>query len=61
MELHIDPSVAPSIQANALDLKKAQIEDALVHKIDSRPTQDELKARNILPGKLSDKRPGAIC
>ncbi|KAF8924815.1 hypothetical protein BGZ58_001400 [Dissophora ornata] len=43
-----DPKVAPALQQHAEELKKAQLEDVLTHKIENRPGPKELIEHNIL-------------
>ncbi|KAI9265120.1 hypothetical protein BDA99DRAFT_507771 [Phascolomyces articulosus] len=43
-----DPKVAPALQQHMDELSKAKIQDSLRHKIDSRPTRDELVEQKIL-------------
>ncbi|KAG1222506.1 hypothetical protein G6F68_020624 [Rhizopus microsporus] len=45
-----DPKVAPAIQQQREELERRKIEDTLRHKIDHRPTPDELVALSILIG-----------
>ncbi|KAG2183489.1 hypothetical protein INT43_006495 [Umbelopsis isabellina] len=42
------PKVAPSLQQQREELAKKQIQDSLRHKIDSRPTKEDLVEHNIL-------------
>lgn len=44
----IDPKVAPAIQQQRDELSKARIQDTLRHKIDHRPTREELVEHHIL-------------
>ncbi|KAI1320923.1 hypothetical protein EDD11_009246 [Mortierella claussenii] len=43
-----DPKIAPALQQNAEELKRAKLETALAHKIENRPTVSELIDHNIL-------------
>ncbi|KAI8150011.1 hypothetical protein BJV82DRAFT_585452 [Fennellomyces sp. T-0311] len=43
-----DPKVAPALQQHMEELSKAKIQDALRHKIDHRPTREELVEQKIL-------------
>lgn len=45
-----DPKVAPAIQQQREELERRKIEDTLRHKIDHRPTPEELVEHNILKG-----------
>lgn len=44
----IDPKVAPALQQQRDELSKARIQDTLRHKIDHRPTREELVEHHIL-------------
>ncbi|KAF9426200.1 hypothetical protein BGZ94_006834 [Podila epigama] len=43
-----DPKIAPALQHQAEELKRAQLETALAHKIENRPPVSELIDHNIL-------------
>ncbi|KAI9498921.1 hypothetical protein BDB00DRAFT_797307 [Zychaea mexicana] len=43
-----DPKVAPALQQHMEELNKAKIQDSLRHKIDHRPTREELVDQKIL-------------
>ncbi|KAF9318013.1 hypothetical protein BG003_011880 [Podila horticola] len=43
-----DPKIAPALQHQAEELKRAQLETALAHKIEKRPPVSELIDHNIL-------------
>ncbi|KAF9965391.1 hypothetical protein BGZ70_004919 [Mortierella alpina] len=43
-----DPKIAPALQHQAEELKRAKLETALAHKIESRPPASELIDHNIL-------------
>ncbi|KAG0035264.1 hypothetical protein BGZ81_010577 [Podila clonocystis] len=43
-----DPKIAPALQHQAEELKRAQLEAALAHKIERRPPVSELIDHNIL-------------
>ncbi|KAJ8663192.1 hypothetical protein O0I10_001369 [Lichtheimia ornata] len=43
-----DPKVAPALQQQRDELSKARIQDTLRHKIDHRPTREELVEHHIL-------------
>ncbi|KAG0366451.1 hypothetical protein BGZ54_005333 [Gamsiella multidivaricata] len=43
-----DPKLAPALQHQAEELKKAKLEDALAHKIENRPPPEKLIEQNIL-------------
>ncbi|KAF9387618.1 hypothetical protein BGX21_000501 [Mortierella sp. AD011] len=45
---NIEPKVAPSLQHQAEELKKAQLEDALSNKLEHRPPVSELIDHNII-------------
>jgi hypothetical protein len=47
-----DPKIAPAIQQHREELEKRKIADNLRHKIDHRPTAEELAEKNILKGKV---------
>lgn len=47
--LKFDPTVAaPALQAAAIDLEKARLEDSLNRKLEKRPTVEDLKTYNII-------------
>lgn len=48
----IDPKIAPALQHQAEELKRAQLETALAHKIEKRPPVSELIDHNILRGEF---------
>lgn len=48
----LDPKIAPALQHQAEELKRAQLETALAHKIERRPPVSELIDHNILRGEL---------
>jgi hypothetical protein len=50
--LLLDPKLAPSLQQQAENLAKQKVQDSLRHKIDHRPTREELIEHNILKGKI---------
>lgn len=52
----LDPKLAPSLQQQAEDLAKQKVQDSLRHKIDHRPTREELIEHNILKGKKKKER-----
>ncbi|KAG0306142.1 hypothetical protein BGZ98_002911 [Dissophora globulifera] len=43
-----DPKIAPALQHQAEELKRAKLETALAHKIENRPGVEELIDHNIL-------------
>ena len=43
-----DPKVAPALQQHMDELSKAKVQDNLRHKIDHRPTREELVEQKIL-------------
>ncbi|KAG0205003.1 hypothetical protein BGX28_003253 [Mortierella sp. GBA30] len=43
-----DPKIAPALQHQAEELKRAKLETALAHKIENRPPASELIDHNIL-------------
>ncbi|KAF9897820.1 hypothetical protein BX616_004932 [Lobosporangium transversale] len=45
-----DPKVAPALQQQAEELKKAQLENTLNHKLEHRPPVSELVNHHILQG-----------
>jgi len=47
----LDPKIAPALQHQAEELKRAKLETALAHKIENRPPASELIDHNILHGK----------
>jgi hypothetical protein len=54
----IDPKIAPALQHQAEELKRAKLETALAHKIENRPPASELIDHNILHGKEMKTREG---
>ncbi|KAF9205888.1 hypothetical protein BGZ49_003360 [Haplosporangium sp. Z 27] len=44
----VDPKLAPSLQSQAEELKKAQLEDTLNNKLEHRPPVSELVEHNII-------------
>ncbi|KAG0733412.1 hypothetical protein G6F57_007356 [Rhizopus arrhizus] len=52
-----DPKVAPAIQQQREELERRKIEDTLRHKIDHRPTPEELVEHNILKGDPTEVAP----
>lgn len=45
-----DPKIAPAIQQQREELERRKIEDSLRHRIDHRPSTEELMDHNILKG-----------
>ncbi|KAG0251591.1 hypothetical protein DFQ27_008650 [Actinomortierella ambigua] len=43
-----DPKIAPALQQQAEDLKRARLESTLAHKIENRPTAQDLIDHHIL-------------
>lgn len=52
----LDPKIAPALQLHAEELKRAKLESALAHKIETRPSATQLVNNNILHGKWPEKK-----